>query len=74
MQSVVGPGAATWDLSGGKTWRFADRYGLTFKADFFNAFNRVNFYGLDTGVNNSRSIFQSANPARDLQLSLRFAF
>jgi hypothetical protein len=75
VQSVSGPGSADWDLSGDKTWRFAERYGLTFRADVFNAFNRVNFYGLDTGVNDSKfGYVQSANAARQIQLSLRFAF
>ncbi|HEY1985967.1 MAG TPA: carboxypeptidase regulatory-like domain-containing protein [Terracidiphilus sp.] len=75
VQSVYGPGAADWDLSGDKTWKFAERYGLTFRADVFNAFNRVNFYGLDTGVNDSKfGYVTAANAAREIQLSLRFAF
>jgi hypothetical protein len=75
VQSVSGPGSADWDLSGIKTWQFAERYGLTFKVDLFNAFNRVNFYGLDTGVNDSKfGYVQSANPSREIQLGLRFAF
>jgi hypothetical protein len=72
---VYGPGSATWDLSGYKGWKFGDRYGLTFRADVFNAFNRVNFTGLDTGVNDSRfGDVTSANAAREIQLSLRFNF
>ncbi|WP_263357076.1 TonB-dependent receptor [Acidicapsa ligni] len=75
VQSVYGPGSADWDLSGDKTWKFVDRYGLTFRADVFNAFNRVNFNGLDTGVNDTRfGYVQGAGPAREIQLSLRFAF
>jgi hypothetical protein len=75
VQNVYGPGSATWDLSGYKGWKFGDRYGLTFRADVFNAFNRVNFTGLDTGVNDSRfGDVTSANAAREIQLSLRFNF
>ena len=75
VQSIYGPGAADWDLSGDKTWKFADRYGLTFRADVFNAFNRVNFTGLDTGVNDTRfGYVQSAGPTREIQLSLRVTF
>jgi Carboxypeptidase regulatory-like domain len=75
VQSVYGPGSADWDLSGDKTWKFADRYGLTFRADVFNAFNRVNFNGLDTGVNDTRfGYVQGASFAREIQLSLRFTF
>jgi outer membrane receptor protein involved in Fe transport len=75
VQSVYGPGSADWDLSGDKTWKFAEQYGLTFRADVFNAFNRVNFNGLDTGVNDSRfGYVTGADAAREIQLSLRFAF
>jgi outer membrane receptor protein involved in Fe transport len=75
VQSVANPGYADWDLSGDKTWRIAERYGLTFRADVFNAFNRVNFYNLDTGVNDSKfGYLQNANPAREIQLGLRFTF
>jgi outer membrane receptor protein involved in Fe transport len=75
VQSVANPGYADWDLSGDKTWHFAERYGLTFRADVFNAFNRVNFYNLDTGVNDSKfGYIQNANPAREIQLGLRFTF
>ena len=75
VQSIYGPGYADWDLSGDKTWKYADRYGLTFRADVFNAFNRVNFNGLDTGVNDTRfGYVQAAGPARQIQLSLRVSF
>ena len=75
VQSVANPGYANWDLSGYKTFRFAERVGLTFRADVFNAFNRVNFYNLDTGVNDSKfGYVQNANPAREIQLSLRVDF
>jgi hypothetical protein len=75
VQSVVGPGSADWDLSGYKGWNFFERYNFTFRADIFNAFNRVNFNGLDTGVNDSRfGLVTSANAAREIQLSLRLAF
>jgi hypothetical protein len=75
VQSVYAPGSADWDLAGDKTWKFAARFGLTFRADVFNAFNRVNFNGLDTGVNDTRfGYVQGAGPAREIQLSLRVDF
>jgi len=75
VQSVYGPGAADWDISGYKGWKLRERYGLTFRADVFNAFNRVNFTGLDTGVNDTRfGQVTSANAAREIQLSLRVNF
>lgn len=75
VHGVESPGSADWDISGYKGWKFAERYGLTFRADVFNAFNRVNFTGLDTGVNDSSfGNVTGANPAREIQLSLRFDF
>jgi outer membrane receptor protein involved in Fe transport len=75
VQDVYGPGAADWDLSGYKGWTFPENTSLTFRADVFNAFNRVNFTGLDTGVNDTRfGQVTSANAAREIQLSLRFQF
>lgn len=75
VQEVSTPGAATWDLSGYKGWTFAERYTLDFRADAFNVFNRVNFHGLDTGVNDSRfGLVTGAGPAREIQLSMRFSF
>jgi len=75
VSDIMTPGSAVWDLSLFKTWKFADRYGATFRSDFFNAFNRVNFTGLDTGVNDSNfGNLTGANAAREIQFSLRLAF
>ncbi len=75
VQEISSPGAADWDLSGFKRWSYADRYVLEFQAQAFNAFNRTNFNGLDTGVNDARfGLVTSAAAARELQLSLRFSF
>ena len=75
VQQIIAPGAATWDLSGYKSWTYAERYTLDFQADAFNAFNRVNFTGLDTGVNDARfGLVTAANAAREIQLSLRLKF
>lgn len=75
VSNIYGPGNAQWDLSGDKTWTFAERYGLTFRADAFDAFNRVNFNGLSTNVTSSTfGKVTAANPARTIQLSLRLAF
>ena len=75
VSNIETPGSADWDLSLFKTWKFADRYGATFRTDFFNAFNRVNFTGLDTGASDSNfGNLQGANDAREIQFSLRLAF
>ncbi len=75
VQTLQAPGAATWDISGYKGWTFAERYTLDFRADAFNVFNRVNFAGLDANVNDSSfGLVQSADAAREIQLSLRLSF
>ena len=75
VQNIIAPGSADFDFSLDKEWRVAERYGLTFRGDFFNIFNRVNFTGLDTNVDDSTFGFVSgANPAREIQLSLRATF
>ncbi len=73
--NLQAPGSATWDLSGNKSWNFAERYGLTFRADAFNAFNRVNFAGLSTNSTSSTfgKVTSAGNP-RLIQLSLRLNF
>jgi hypothetical protein len=75
VSNVETPVSAVWDLSAFKTWTIAERYGIQFRSDFFNAFNRVNFTGLDTNVNDSNfGNLASANPAREIQFSLRLKF
>src|ERR1700733_7629635 len=75
VSNVESPGSATWDLSAFKTWTVAERYGLQFRSDFFNAFNRVNFTFPDTNVNDSNfGNLTAANPAREIQFSLRLKF
>jgi Carboxypeptidase regulatory-like domain len=75
VSNIQSPGSATWDLSAFKTWTFADRYGATFRTDFFNAFNRVNFTGLSTGASAPNlGYLTGANAAREIQFSLRLSF
>ena len=75
VQSISTPGAATWDISGYKTFAFDERYTLDLRADVFNAFNRANFFGLDTGIADTRfGQVTAANDPRRIQLSLRFSF
>jgi hypothetical protein len=75
VQNIESPGYADVDMSLFKEWRFRDRYGFTLRGDAFNLFNRVNFYGLDTGVYDSTfGNVTAANPAREIQISLRITF
>lgn len=75
VQNIRGPGAQNWDLALFKTFTHAERYKLTFRTDFFNAFNHANFTGLVTNVNATNfGDVSSALPGREIQFSLRAAF
>ena len=49
---VEGPGLQTYDMSLGKYFYLTESVNIRFQADFFNAFNNVNFSGLGTVVTN----------------------
>ncbi len=75
VQNIQSPGASDIDFSLDKSWQLYEQARLTFRGDFFNTFNRVNFSNLDTDVNDSTFGFVStAGPAREIQLSLRLEF
>jgi hypothetical protein len=71
----MNPGSENFDLSGYKSWKYGDRYNLTMRGDFFNAFNRVNFNTVDSSISDTTfGNVTSAGAAREIQLSLRLAF
>ena len=73
--NIRAPGAQNWDLALFKSFRYQDRYNLTFRTDFFNAFNHANFTGLVTNANaNNFGDVSSALAGREIQFSLRLAF
>lgn len=59
-----------------KKIRLTERFLLTFRAEFFNAFNRVVFAGPQANVSNAQfgRISAQANQPRQGQLALRFDF
>jgi len=74
--AVRGPGFVGVDLSVVKRFDITERQGIRVRADFLNAFNRVNFDGLSTNINSNRfgRVTSLATPARIIQLSLRYSF
>jgi hypothetical protein len=75
VHNIQNPGSQNYDLSGYKGWKFGDLGNLTLRADLFNAFNRVNFNTVSTyDLASNFGMVSSANAAREIQLSLRFAF
>ena len=59
-----------------KKFRFAERLTVTFRAEWFNAFNRVVFASPQANVSNAQfgRITAQANPPRQGQLALRLDF
>ena len=50
--SVRGKAITNIDFSMAKNWRYNERYGFQFRAEFFNIFNHPNFVGFDTDIRN----------------------
>lgn len=73
--TLENPGYQDYDVSAYKTWKFGEQANLSFRADFFNVFNRVNFQSISTyDLSSNFGDVSSAYPAREIQLSLRFTF
>ena len=73
--SIIEPGINNWDLSIFKDWHLFERASLTFRTDFFNAWNHAQFSGLDTGWGDPTfGHVTSAAAAREIQFSLRLSF
>jgi hypothetical protein len=73
--TLQNPGYQDYDVSVYKSWKFGEQPNLTFRADFFNVFNRVNFQSISTyDLAPNFGDVSGAYPAREIQLSLRFAF
>jgi hypothetical protein len=71
------PGAVNVDFSLMKSFALPwEGHRLQFRAEAFNAFNHVNLYNPILDVNNTGQFgeFQAAQPARVMQMSLRYSF
>lgn len=71
-----GPGQISLDMSVNKRWEIKDRYGLTFRSDFYNLPNRANFNVPNAvrGRGDFGRITSTRGTGRQIQLSLRFEF
>jgi hypothetical protein len=77
LDSVRLPGALNFDMLAEKQIPLPERLSMTFRFEAFNAFNRVQFAGLNTSVSSSSFGYilpTQANSPRSLQASLRLAF
>lgn len=67
-------GIANWDFSAFKNTTFKDRYQIEFRAEVFNAFNRVQFGppGTQLGTSSFAVVNSQVNQPRLIQFALRF--
>jgi hypothetical protein len=73
--AVRGKPISTVDFSLAKNWRFEERYGIQFRAEFFNVLNHANFVGFDTDIRNGTfGQLTAAQAPREIQLGIKFTF
>jgi hypothetical protein len=84
--TMYGHGYRNWDFSVLKNWKLKERYGIQFRAEFFNILNRTLIYGAGgTSANSPSSLGQitsetdSTNPVigngvRKIQFGLKLSF
>ena len=83
ISTLRAPGYQNWDLSAQKYWHFGEVTRLQFRAEWFNAFNRANFYApnqflgnritnADGSYGGSFGQISNAFAARDLQFAAKF--
>ncbi|HUQ90754.1 MAG TPA: carboxypeptidase regulatory-like domain-containing protein [Bryobacteraceae bacterium] len=77
---LIGPGLATFDIAISKQFplrfgKFAETQKLTFRAEFFNLFNRANFGNPNASlISSTFGRITSAGEPRITQLSMKFVF
>lgn len=75
LPDVRSPGFINFDFSIMKNTRFAERYNLQLRGEFFNGFNNVNFGSPGTTFGtNTFGVISSASDARVIQLAMKFLF
>jgi hypothetical protein len=76
MPNLYGPATKNFDISLFKNTKIGERSELQFRAEAFNAFNRVQFANPATNITQSTfgRITAQANSPRDIQLALKLLF
>ena len=77
LASVRAPGTFNWDMLVSRRFRLRERFSLDFRAEFFNAFNNVQFAGPNTSISSSsfgHIYLNQVNNPRSIQASLRLSF
>jgi hypothetical protein len=70
-----GPSLLSWDVGIHKAFRITERWAVEFRAEFFNAANRVNFLAPTSSVNSAGfGSIRSANDPRIGQMAVKIVF
>jgi len=87
--AIRGKSITNVDFSLAKNWRFKERYGIQFRAEFFNIFNHPNFVGFNTALNfqgnqtqpdfgrptnSAFGTLSATQSSREIQFGLKFNF
>jgi hypothetical protein len=72
--TVRGPGLVGLDLTAEKNFNFTERYRLTFRTDFVNAFNHPILNSPNTGLGAGLGAVQSSQPGRTIQFALKLFY
>jgi hypothetical protein len=72
--TVRGPGLVDLDMSAEKSFALTERYRLTFRSDFVNAFNHPILNSPGTGLGGGLGAVQSSQPGRTIQLALKLYY
>jgi hypothetical protein len=72
---AIGPGYGNWDFSVFRNIRIVESKELQFRAELFNVLNHANFRLPDSDISSPTfNQIQAAQPAREIQLALKFLF
>ncbi|MGH9444401.1 MAG: carboxypeptidase-like regulatory domain-containing protein [Terriglobia bacterium] len=72
MPNLRAPGLYDWDIAAEKYFSLSEKARLQFRAEFFNAFNRVNLYAPSTSFGAPGfGVITLSNPPRDIQFALK---
>lgn len=77
LGDVRAPGTLNWDMMVSRRFRLREPLSLDFRAEFFNAFNNVQFTGPNTNISSSSFgliFLNQFNSPRSIQGSLRLSF
>ena len=70
---MIAPGLETWDLGAHKDFRITEKFGLTYRAEFFNVLNKANFAYPSTSIGSlaAGTITNIVTTGRQIQFALR---